>query len=249
VELDRKDRAALERFVEELHGLHGEALLAVVLTGEAAGPGYRPGRSALTTIAVLQDVTPEALRRTRERVAGWRRRRIPTPLLMDPLYIQSSLDVFPLEFLEIEARHEMLFGDRDPFAGLSLDFSNLRLEVEEQVRGKMLHLWEAYLETGASKRSLRRLLLETSPGFETILRGMLLLKGAGQEDDPEHPEAETPAAFLGRIEEGFGVELPVFRRLEAARRGEAELDRRELEETFEAYLNEVRQLVRLADSL
>jgi hypothetical protein len=247
VELDRKDRTALDRFVEDLRGLHPDALVAALLTGEAASAGYRPRRSPLTTVVVLDEVTPDTLRRTRERVRGWRRRRIPTPLLMDPLYIESSVDVFPIEFLEIADHHLLLHGDVDPFADLTLHLPHLRLEVEEQIRGKMLHLWEAYLGAGGSKRALRLLLLETPPGFEMILRGMLRLR---QGEQPQgDPRPDGPDELLAAVELQFELELPVFRRLERVRRSREALPRGQLEGLFDAYLAEVRRLVRITDAL
>ena len=142
--LDSVDRASLDAFAADLREIHGSALRAVLLTGEAASAGYRPRRSPLSTLVVLDEVTPAALRRTRPRLRRWSRRRIPTPLFMDPTYIASALDVFPLEFLELGDHHELLLGESDPLADLEIDRVHLRLEVEEQMRGKMLHLWEAY---------------------------------------------------------------------------------------------------------
>jgi hypothetical protein len=246
-ELHPKDRSALEGFTEDLRGLHGDALVAALLTGEAASAGYRPRRSPLSTVVILSEVTPDVLRRTRPRLRGWRRRRIPTPLLMDPAYIESAIDVFPIEFLEIADHHLPLYGDDHPFADLSVHLPHLRLEVEEQIRGKMLHLWEAYLEAGGSKRTLRRLLLETPPGFEMILRGMLRLRQGENEAGTSRPDA--PSELLSVVERQFELELPVFRRLERVREGSERLGRNELDSVFDAYLAEVRRLVRVSDAL
>ncbi len=247
VDLDSKDRTALDGFVADLRTLHDDALVAVVLTGEAASAGYRPRKSPLSTVVVLRDVTPDALRRTRSRVRRWKWRRIPTPLLMDPLYIESSLDVFPIEFLEIADHHLLLHGEDNPLGDLRVHLPHLRLEVEEQMRGKMLHLWEAYLLVGGSKRRLRQLLLETAPGFEMILRGMLRLRQG--EDGESQSRPDSPDELLAAVERHFELELRVFRRLGRARRGSEVLPSRELESLFEAYLAEVRQLVRITDAL
>ncbi|MEN8182800.1 MAG: hypothetical protein ABFS46_09730 [Myxococcota bacterium] len=246
-QLHPKDRSALDSFTEDLRRLHGDSLVAALLTGEAASGGYRPRRSPLSTVVVLSEVTVDVLRRTRPRLRGWRRRRIPTPLLMDPAYIESAIDVFPIEFLEIADHHLLLSGDGNPFADLTVHLPHLRLEVEEQIRGKMLHLWEAYLEAGGSKRMLRRLLLETPPGFEMILRGMLRLQQGEAEEGPSRPDA--PSELLADVERRFELELPVFRRLERVREGAERLPRHELESVFESYLAEVRRLVRVTDAL
>ena len=238
--LHQKDRRNLERTLAELRNIHGQALVSVVLYGEAASSGYRPKGSPLTLAVVLEELTPAILHLMQPRIGAWRRRRIPTPLVMDRLYIESSLDVFPLEFLDITDEHLLLHGN-NPFYELQFDKKHLRLEVEQQMRGKMLHLWENYLEAGRSKRTLRALLLATPPGFEVILRGMLFLT------DQRRPDG--PTAILAATESTFGLELPTFIRLEEVRRGKAKLARGSLEDTFETYLEEVRSLVRVADGL
>ena len=236
MEIDPSDRSALDRMVTELQELHNDALLAVALTGDAIGPTYRPRKTLLTTVVVLEEVTPEALRRTRDLIRRWRRRHIPVPILMDPRYIESSLDVFPIEFIDFADRHLLLFGESDPFSDLKFDMDHLRLEVEEQLRGKMLHLWSAYLSTHGSQKNLRALLLETPAGFEIILRGMARLR------DPSATESPVDA-----IEHSFEIELPTFHRLIGLRSGQGSMANDELEDTFGAYLGEVHRLVHLTD--
>lgn len=245
--LDPADQRTLDRLVADLQELHGESLLAVALTGEAASDDYEPGKTPLAVVVVLAEVTPGALRTTRGRVRGWRRRRIPPPVLMDPRYIETSLDVFPLEFMEIASRHVLLFGDDDPFRAPSIDPGHLRLEVEEQLRGKLLHLWEAYLATEGSRRQLRALLAETPAGFEMALRGVLRLRRT--DSDTPADDASGGEAIVANVERSFDIELPTLRRLEALRRGHGALPDDELETVFEGYLADVRRLVQLSDAL
>jgi hypothetical protein len=245
MELDPSDRSRLDRLVQDLLELHGDSLLAVALIGEALGPGYRPRKTPLSVVAVLRELTPDALRRTRSRVRRWRRRNLAIPLLMDLAYIEASLDVFPIEFLDISQRHLLLFGDADPFDGLRYDRAHLRLEVEEQLRGKLLHLWEAYLRTEGSERSLRSLLLETPAGFDVILRALLLLRPAPAENRASGPEEDPVAA----VAQAFEIELPTLEHLWKLRCGRGSLTNDQLDAVFDGYLSEVRQLVRLIDAL
>ncbi len=237
--LDPSDRKALDRMVTELQELHGDALLAVALTGDAVGPEYRPRKTPLATLVVLSEVSQEALRATRNEIRRWRKRNILTPVLMDPRYIQSSLDVFPIEFLDLADRHLLLFGE-DPFTDLEFDTDHLRLEVEEQLRGKLLHLWGAYLGTEGSGKNLRTLLLETPGGFEVILRGLARLRSSTRLDAGQSP--------VEAVERLFELELPVLRRLHEIRSGHGKLTHDEAEEVFEGYLGEVRRLVQLTDA-
>jgi hypothetical protein len=235
--LDARDRATLDLVRRDLHEAYGAALRALALTGEAAGPGYRPGRSDLELAVVLDEVTPDALRRVRPRLAGWARRRVPTPLLFDPAWLAQARDAFPIEFLALREHHVLLHGERDPFADLPVEAGHLRLEVERQLRGKLLHLWEAYLETRGARRRLRALLLAAAPGFVWVLRGALWLRG---EEGARGADGET---VLAEVERRFGVPLPALRRLEEARRRGEGVPAGALEELFAGTLAEVRALV------
>jgi hypothetical protein len=116
VGLHARDARALETLVADLRRLHGDALIGVLLVGEAAGPEYRPRVSPLSVVVVLAAIDAQTLRRTRSRIAAWRRLRIPAPLLLEAATIERSLDVFPLELLELRDRH-LLYGSAET-AGL-----------------------------------------------------------------------------------------------------------------------------------
>jgi hypothetical protein len=242
--LDAADRAALDRVRRDLDAAFGEMLLAVALSGEAAGSGYRPRRSVLELAVVLQEVTPDALRRVRPRLAAWARARVATPLFLDPRWLASARDAFPIEFLVLREQHVLLHGQRDPFADLPVDREPLRLEVERQLRGKLLHLWEAYLETRGSRRRLRRLLQEAVPSFVWILGGALHLTTGEGPPAARPTDAET---VLAEAERRFGVSLASLRRLERTRRGAEPLPADALDALFDATLAEVRALVQITD--
>lgn len=238
--LDARDRATLERVRSELREGYGGALQAVALTGEAAGAAYRPGRSPLELAVLIDAVTPEALRRLQPRLRAWARRRVAPPLLLDPVWIEEARDVFPLEFLELAEHHLLLHGESDPFSRLEVRLEHLRLEVERQLRGKLLHLWEAYLEHGHSARRLRELLLETPAAFEWILRGALR---AAEGLSKPAPRREHGEALLAEVERRCDLVLPTFRLLERARRAGEHLPSDGLDALFDDYLGEVRALV------
>ncbi len=235
------DHPLLERFASALQSEFSQAILNLTLYGEAASQAYRAGKSPLTTVLVLDDMLPKRLDRLRNVLQKRRLRKLPIPLLMDPAYIESSLDVFPLEFLQIIDRHRTLLGDDSMFGQLELERSNLRREVEQQIKGKLLHLRAAYLQVRASRRNMLRLLTTTPAEFEIILRGMLYLAGR------ERPESAP--ALLDAVEQVYSVELPTLQRLVQARYGAAKLERSQAEGLLHAYLLEARNLARLVDAL
>jgi len=245
--LDSKDRASLDRFTADLRKIYGDVLQSVALTGEAASESYRPGRTPLETVVVVESVTPAVLRAARGSLRDWARKRISTPLFLDPPYLERALDAFPLEFLEIADNHLVLAGDPDYFDRVRIDSAHLRLEVEEQLRGKLLHLWEHYLASGGKRRSLERLLVETVPGFEMAMRGLLRLRGRGDAGELEAADATTRrpngVALIEAVAEELSLPLPTIMRLEAIRLEGGRIPDRDLDPLFEDYLGELRAIV------
>lgn len=239
MDLDRRDARTVDEAVKALKRACGSRLLAVALTGEAASAGYRPGKSPLSLAIVVDEVEPTILDAIRPATTRRLARRIATPLVFDPLYLETSKDVFPLESLDLFDRHRLLDGRVDPFADLAIARGHLRVELEEQLRGKMLHLWELYLETPRANR-LVRALLDTLPHFYIVLRGMLFLR---EEDRPT-----APRDLLAALESVYRVRLQAFRELEALRTGAAGGARSARSTIFGRYLEEVRALVRLIDA-
>lgn len=240
-DFDAKDQAALEGFKTELEDIYGAVLEAVAVTGEAASPCYRAGRTPLQTVVIVSDLNPAVLRAYRPSLRRWARKRIPTPLFFDPAYLEGALDAFPLEFREIADFYVLLHGDARFFESIRIDQDHLRRQVEEQLRGKLIHLWEHYLVAGGKRRDLERLLIETLPGFEVPMRGMLRLR------DPNATEAvhDRPVGvpLIEAVSSELTLALPTMARLEAHRLSGEKLTDPDLDLVFEDYLGELRQII------
>lgn len=240
MELHSSDSKAVDQTVAELETIHGSGLRAVALHGDAVTGDYKPRISSLDLVVVIDRIDPESLAPMRRYTKTWRRRRIGTPLVLDEPYLQRSFDVFPIEFIDILDRHRLVAGNVDPFVDPAIDRGNLRFEVEEHLRGKMLHLWEGYLRSG-DQPTLIELLKATPAAFGPALRGLLYWLG--------EPRPCEYAALVRSVEAKFDLELSTFHRVERARIGEDKLSRSEVESVFAAYLGEVRALVQRVDSL
>lgn len=240
MDLDRRDERTVDDAVSALGHACGERLIAVALTGEAASAGYRPGKSSLSLAVVVDNVEIGILDAIRPLVRRWRSTRVATPLVLDPLYLETSRDVFPLEFLDLLDRHRLLAGRIDPFADITIARVHLRIELEEQLRGKMLHLWELYLETHRAGR-LARAMLHTLPHFYILLRGMLFLR------EVDRPTA--PLDLVKAVETAYQLALPSFRELETARAAGSDIRRSATGPIFARYLDEVSRLVRRVDGV
>ena len=229
-------RITPERIVDaagaELAAAFGSALRSIVLYGSAEHPDFRPERSDVNLAAVAEPLTFEHLQRVAQWYARWRGERIAAPLVLAPSDLTRSLDVFPLEMLDIEARHRTLAGN-ELFTGLTVARENVRLECEREAKGKLLRLRALYLELAGSTAEIRELMVDSRKTFVHVMRGLLYLRGA--------PWESREAAVVTAFARAFGHAMPVLELL-AARR-----DPGRVEERFAEYLGEIETLAALAD--
>ncbi len=238
-QLDERTEQSIQSFTRQMQELYGEDLISLILFGSAAGGDYVPGRSDLNFLIVLKEVTPAQLKKSWKLLNRWHKQGISTPLFLDPQYIQSSADVYPIEFLEMQEQHRLLAGE-DVLKGLKISQENLRLQCEQELKGKLLHLRRSYLETGGDARRLEELMVASLKPLGVILRNLLRLQG------------QPPREFLeilNETERAFDLELEGFREVHQLKLGYRRLERSAMESLFESYLSEVLALAQKADVL
>jgi hypothetical protein len=233
--LHARDAAALDTLVADCRRLFGARLTALALYGEAATAAYRPLVSPLDTVLLLDRVGTEDLRTLRARIGTWHALRLSIPLVLDITHLTNATDVFPLEMLELRERHRLLAGNQDPFAALAPPaLPQLRLEVEEQLRGKLLHLRASYLALGGMRDGLEALLRAACTTLDVLLRGRLAVA--------ERPRPDTAADVLRAVSEVEGVSLAGLDRLDRWCSGDERLAATDLESLFTAVHDELAAL-------
>jgi hypothetical protein len=230
----------LQTFSREAQELYEGDLLAIILYGSAATGDHVPGASDINIALVVREVTPAILRKAAGRLGAWRRHGFSTPLFFDPETLQSSLDVFPIEFLDMQERHRILWG-QDLLAPLRIGRDNLRLQCEQELRGKLLRLRQIYVESAESSDGLRGVLLMAAGSVLVLVRTLLRLTGA----DPSGSADQV----LTRAEEQLDSSTAALRRVYQVKRGEIRMTGSGLDALFQGVIGEVQGLVRVVDGL
>ncbi|MDH4100475.1 MAG: hypothetical protein OEV28_07860 [Nitrospirota bacterium] len=164
---------SLSQYTAQVREAFGDALVSLIIYGSAAGDAYLPDQSDVNIMLVLTDSGVNRLRQYAPIYKQWRGRRFSAPLLVTQEYLRTSADVFPMEFLDIKERHRLLFGE-DIMSGLQIGRSNLRYQCEEQVKGQLVRLRGALIETQLQKEPSEKVLAmalsSLMPTFRAILR-------------------------------------------------------------------------------
>jgi hypothetical protein len=180
-------REALVLFTDKLNAGLGDNLQSVTVIGSSLTQDYRPGQSDINTVLVLGKLTVDSLDIIAGMAKVMSRKKISAPLLMTQVYIERSLDVFGVEFLDFQLTHQTILGS-DPFASLRPAKKDVRLQCERELKAMLIRIRQGYIAAAANRKLVRDILISTIKGLAPLLRAMLWLK------DIDRP-AETEPTF------------------------------------------------------
>lgn len=229
----KKPEEIFTEITEDYRQIFGVHLLSIILYGSGAGEDYLPGKSDLNFLITLTDQGVERFDRALEIVTRWRKRNVAIPLFMTNAYLRGSQDSYPIEFLNMKRHYVVVFG-ADVLAALAFDQCHIRLQLERELRGKLLHLRSGYLATGGAARKIRELIALSLSAFISLFSALLYLK----EIEIPHGKREVITA----AGQAFGIDAPVFLKCEEIRRKTDRLSSAEIQALFQAYMKEVSRL-------
>jgi predicted nucleotidyltransferase len=236
----QKPEEIVPEFINDYQEIYGTELLSIVLYGSGARGDYTPGRSDLNFLIVLTEEGIKGLHRAFKVVAKWHKRRVTTPLFMTPEYIATSLDTFPLEMLNIKRDYHVVWG-KNPLTKIRIRKRQLRLQLEREVKGKLLRLREAYLASNGWKRNLVAVTSQSLTAFLSIFQGILYLR------DKETPHQRGAIIKATAAETGLAAEP--FEQLLEVKEGKTRLSVKKMKGLMENYIEEIRRLAFWVDEM
>ena len=226
--------------IDDYQQLFGDDLIAIVLYGSAASGDYIAGQSDINFMVILSEQGVDLFDRALDLVSKWKKRNVATPLFLSEAYIRTSLDVFPIEYLNLQNNYKLVHG-RDILKDLTFHDEYLRLQCEREVKGKLLLLREAFLESQGKGKRLQQVMADSLGAFVAIFSTLLHLKG---EEIPQH-KREIIRVFCRAFEMDGGL----FEKLLDIKEKRIKLQSSELIAVFTAYLKEVQKLWKMVDEL
>jgi hypothetical protein len=231
---------AARRWLEPVRTALGSDFVAAYLTGSVLTQGFDPKRSQINVLLVARELTNETVERLRGVLTASGDPKHFDPLFLTRTQIEKSLDVFPVEWLEIQERHLRIEGD-DVFQSLEVPRTFLRLQCEHELRGKHIQLRQAYLLSGKSPAELERVLRSTASSFATLFRTLLRLR--------EEPVPADNAQVIERLAEVFQLDARGLLGAHLVRYSGHKYKPDEMLPIFRGFLHEIERLVTTIDQL
>lgn len=167
-------RMAPEALVAELRKAIGEELRGVLLYGSAAAGDFVPGASDYDVLIVANRLDVEALGKLSGPIRAWCASGNSAPQCFTPEELNDSADAFPIEFLDMQQSRKVIYG-ADPLATLAIADDHLRLQLERELKGKLLLLRQKSLQVLDKPSELLSLLIASSTTFLVLSRAGLRL--------------------------------------------------------------------------
>lgn len=154
----------------------GADLVTACITGGALQPDFDANRSRINLIVVTRELPIARLDALAAAMPHSRKGAGVDPLVLTLEQVERSRDVFPIEWLDVRERHFTLVGE-PLFESIEVPLRKLRLQIEQELRGKHLRLVQAYLAGTDRPADLHATLAAASSGFHTIFRALIRLHG------------------------------------------------------------------------
>jgi hypothetical protein len=230
----------IKQFVEKMRGAAGTNLESVILYGSAASGDYNPAFSNVNLFCVLRDSSYPKLRSLAPVVQWWDRQKQPPPLFMTREELERSTDVFTIEFVDMVQHHRALWGE-DVIGRLEVPMRLHRLQVEYELREKLILLRQHVLVAGDNERRIQELMVRSVASFATLFRHALIALG----ESAPRARREAVAQLASRV----GFDRWAIEQVLDARENKAKLKNLNAADLLSTYLAAVEKVISAVDMI
>jgi hypothetical protein len=228
----------LDELVSQLRAAYGATLQSVILYGSAVAGEHIAKKSDYNVLVILDAVPLDRLAAVGAVLRAWGEAGNPPPMTFTAAEWKSSADVFPMEYADILEKHRVLYGV-DATEGISVSSSDLRLQVEQQALGKLLHLRRGAMAAGDDGKEQIALIEASLSAVMVVFRAVVRLGGGTPSQDY--------ATLSGDVARRASFDATPFRRAVEHVRGTKKLSRDDAGIVLAGYMAGMEALVAWLD--
>ncbi len=237
LKLDNRYKKIIQEFLEKLQDIYQDQLLSVTLYGSAVNGEFADKSSNLNLLVVLKSTDLQEIKKSTMLVSKF---KMISALFLTQEYIESSLDIFPIEFLDMKDNYFLVYGN-DILKDIQIDQRNLRFQCEHELKAKLIKLKQAYLISSNKILMLSGLLFLTFSSSLYILRNVLRLKG--------QTVAYLKSDVIKFLAQEFKIDSLLWEKVLAAKNKQIKLSKKEVEELFVGFVKDLELIVNIVDKL
>ena len=216
----------MSEFLPVVRQVYGDLLSMVALYGSAATGTWVSGVSDINILIVVEKADPDKLIEFGAALGKRnliQRYRI-TPHILSRQELDTSSDIFPVEYLELRETLELVEGE-NLFADLHVNIENLRHQVEAMTRGSVNTLRQIVIASAGDRRRLHASLKGWSgrqiPLYRAVLRLAAMAKGSAEAtaapDTASKQSGKELDGIISKMAESLGLDKTPFLELQELR--------------------------------
>lgn len=165
----------LNLLVDSLQDVFSNKLLSVFIFGSKANSSEHPLNSNVDLFVVVDELTSEDITKLFPNVQRWIANGNPAPLIMSKDEFFGMTDIYAIEFSDIKWNYQLVYGN-DFVETLNVNYFDLRLQCERELKNLIMKLRAFYLEHGRAKSALLPAAEAIAKTVIVIFRALLRLK-------------------------------------------------------------------------
>jgi hypothetical protein len=183
---------------------------------------------------VIFDEDPDDLMQNMKKLRLWcAKNRLDFPLVVDREFIESSQDSYPLELLSFSHQYRNILVKSDLLSRLKLEKTDVRLQMERELKSKWLLTRMALLEQAPTEAKIARIMKLSVSALLPVFKGFLYLSGTGIPHDLH--------GLLEQSQKVTGIDLSLLHSLTTLKRADLQ--------TATAYLALISVLLKHLDGI
>jgi predicted nucleotidyltransferase len=225
-------------FIDEILKKYSENIHSIHIVGSAVTEDFNEKTSDINSVFVLEKMDLKFIELLAPLGKRYKKKGIAAPLIMTPEYINNSLDVFPIEFLDFKHIHETLYG-KDILNDIDIKMDDLRHQCERDVKSKLIGLRQGYISSQGDKKLLIERFSASINGYMSLFRGIIFLMGK------QMPIKKYDV--ISTLSLSTGVNKDIFKKVIDIKKGTLKPKTDELDTVFEEYYEVTEKIGHLID--
>jgi len=224
----------LNRVLQVFKGILGSRLTAFVMYGSSHTGEFHEGYSNINTMAIVSNITAMDIAKIGKELKWFIYKGNLSPLIFTQEELNSYKDVFPIEMFDLIEHHTLVYGDKDPLKGITIDPRNLKFQCESELKAKLLKLRQA-LFINNSEKKVSMLMTNSISSFVAIFKGVLRLNG---KEPPIHKRD-----IISEVSKIVGFDQTPFLKIISVREKKERFKKEDVFRTLEMFVEGITKVI------